>query len=285
MPVQPIVRSIVRPTVTGIVRSFGSSFVSRFGAGLSAAYFLAGLGSQRGTVDSATNPVSRDRRDSDGGLRAFTAADIKSGTALDYVNNGTTGLYGNAMYFDGVNDSVNFGDILGIASTGFSGSLKTVFQGEQGTLLSKGGRTGGYLLFLDENGTLFLLLKQAASSSQYRRYDSTTKVDKGILLNISFTIGALGASFSASVNGASLSFTDTGAAGTYADTGDDFSIGSRAAGGSVFYTGVIADVNITSVLTTAGNGNTNANWADTSGNDNNGTVFGSPALFTGQGID
>jgi len=285
MPVQPIVRSIVRPTVTGIVRSFGSSFVSRFGAGLSAAYFLADLGSERGTVDSATNPVSRDRRDSDGGLRAFTAADIKSGTALDYVNNGTTSLYGEAMYFDGVNDYVNFGDILGIASTGFSGSLKTVFQGEQGTLLSKGGQTGGYLLYLDANGTLFLLLKQDTSSSQYRRYDSTTKVDKSILLNISFTIGALGASFSASVNGTSLSFNDTGVTGTYADTGDDFSIGSRDGGGSVLYTGVIADVNITSVLTTAGNGNTNANWADTSGNDNNGTVNGSPALYTGQMFD
>ena len=288
MPVQPIVRSIIRPTVTGIVRSFGSfgsSFVSRFGAGLSAAYFLADLGSERGTVDSATNPVSRVRRDSDGGLRAFTAADVKGGAALDYVNNGTTALYGEAMYFDGVNDYVNFGDILGIASTGFSGSLKTFFQGEQGTLLSKGGRTGGYLLFLDENGTLFLLLKQAVSSGQYRRYDSTTTVDKSILLNISFTIGALGASFSASVNGTSLSFTDTGITGAYADTSEDFSIGSRAEGGSIFYTGVIADINITGVLTTPGNGNTDAKWADTSGNDNNGTVSGSPVLFTGQGFE
>jgi len=186
------------------------------------------------------------------------------------------------MYFDGVNDCVNFGDILGIASTGFSGSFKTVFQGEQGTLLSKGGQIGGYFLFVDTNGTLILLLKQTTSSGQYRRYDSTTTLDKGILLNISFTIGALGTSFSASVNGASLSFTDSGVTGVYADTGDDFSIGSRDEGGSQFYTGIIADVNITSVLTTAGNGNTNTNWADTSGNDNNGTVLGSPALYSGQ---
>ena len=133
MPVQPIVRSIVRPTVTGIVRSFGSSFVSRFGAGLSAAYFLADLGSERGTVDSATNPVSRDRRDSDGGLRAFTAADIKSGTALDYVNNGTTGLYGNAMYFDGVNDKVDLGtNIIGNVINPFKLTAKFIFN-EGGT--------------------------------------------------------------------------------------------------------------------------------------------------------
>jgi len=130
MPVQPIVRSIVRPTVAGIVRSFGSSFVSRFGAGLSATYFLADLGSKRGTVDSATNPVSRDRRNSDGGLRAFTAADIKSGTALDYVNNGTTGLYGNTMYFSGADTET--GHIAGTSISdpyGFSGKTKIELRG------------------------------------------------------------------------------------------------------------------------------------------------------------
>ena len=204
---------------------------------------------------------------------------------LDYVEpTDIQDLYNNAMYFDGTN-YVNFGNILGIESTGFSGSIKTVFQGEQGTILSKGGQIGGYFLFLDTNGKLILLLKQTVSSGQYRRYDSTTTVDEDILLNISFNIGTLGSSFSASVNGASLSFTDSGVTGTYADTGEDFSIGSRAEGGSVLYTGVIADINITSVLTTLGNGNTDAKWVDISGNGNNGTVSGSPALFMGQGID
>jgi len=264
-------------TSTGVYPFGSESFLREF-PNSSGAY------STRKLSPKATD-VMRVRRSYDNAEQDFNANEVKGSGLLDYaVPTAVQALYSNSMYFDGT-DYVNFGDILGIASTGFSGSLKTVFQGEQGTLLSKGGQTGGYLLFLDPSGTLFLLLKQTASSSQYRRYDSTTTVDKGILLNISFTIGALGASFSASVNGTSLSFTDTGAAGAYADTSEDFSIGSRAEGGSVFYTGVIADVNITSVLTTAGNGNTDTNWVDTSGNDNDGTVSGSPALFTGQGID
>jgi hypothetical protein len=101
MPVQPIVRSIVRPTVTGIVRSFGSSFVSRFGTGLSAAYFLADLGSKRGTVDGVLNPVVRVRRDSDGGLRAFTANDITTGVLLAWVGTGGSDNGQIAKWYDG----------------------------------------------------------------------------------------------------------------------------------------------------------------------------------------
>lgn len=37
------------------------------------------------------------------------------------------------------------------------------------------------------------------------------------------------------------------------------------------------------VYTAAGEGTANSNWVDTSGSGNNGTVVGSPALFTGQG--
>jgi len=76
------------------------------------------------------NLVSRDRRDSDGGLRAFTAGDIKSGTALDYVNNETSALYGNTMFFSGANTET--GHIAGTSSSdpyGFSGKTKIEIRG------------------------------------------------------------------------------------------------------------------------------------------------------------
>jgi len=100
MPAQPIVRSIVRPTVTGIVRSFGSSFVSRFGADLSAAYFLKDLGSKRGFVDGVLNPVVRVRR-SNGDLRAFTANDITTGVLLAWVGTGGSDNGLVAKWYDG----------------------------------------------------------------------------------------------------------------------------------------------------------------------------------------
>ena len=70
--------------------SLGSKFIAKFGTGLSAAYFLAGLGSQRGTVDSATNPVSRDRRDGDLTLRSFTAQQRGSGEMLTWATETNT---------------------------------------------------------------------------------------------------------------------------------------------------------------------------------------------------
>ena len=119
----------------------------------------SGAYSTRKLSPKATD-VMHVRRSYDNAESNFNANEVKGSGLLDYVvPTDVQALYSNSMYFDGT-DYVNFGDILGIASTGFSGSLKAVFQGEQGTLLSKGGQTGGYLLFLDANGTLFLLLKQ-----------------------------------------------------------------------------------------------------------------------------
>jgi len=102
MPLQPIVRSIVRPTVTGIVRSFGSSFVSRFGNGLSAAYFLADLGSKRGFVHGVMNPVVRVQESVTSTLRSFTAPEVLNGTLLAWVRSFGTSADGLVyIWYDG----------------------------------------------------------------------------------------------------------------------------------------------------------------------------------------
>ena len=75
-------------------------FVSRFGAGLSAAYFLADLGSKRGTVDGVSNPVERVRR-TNGDLSAFTAANVASGAMLTYVGTGGSDNGQTAKLYDG----------------------------------------------------------------------------------------------------------------------------------------------------------------------------------------
>ena len=81
------------------LRALGVKFIANFGDNLAAAYFLKDLGSKRGAVDGAVDPVVRIRRD-DGGLRAFTASDISGGAALSYVNHDTTAQYNNSMYFN-----------------------------------------------------------------------------------------------------------------------------------------------------------------------------------------
>jgi len=281
MPVQPIVRSIVRPTVTGIVRSFGSSFVSRFGAGLSAAYFLADLGSKRGTVDSATNPVSRVRRDSDGGLRAFTAADIKSGTALDYVNNGTTGLYGNAMYFDGVNDQVDLGtNIIGNVINPFKLTAKFIFN------------TGGTEpIYQESDGTGDLWLRVEGTTQVRALLGDSGEIGAQTLVAVSgnFNDGEehtavlehTGSSLILTIDGVNTNSASTTALTSLA-TGGNSQIGIVS---GVSTKGVIRDVQIevngSLVSSYVGNGNTNASWEDQTGS-NDGTVDGSPALYSGQ---
>jgi len=86
MSIYATISSTISKTISGTI-GFGQSFVQRFGAGLSAAYFLADLGSKRGTVDGAINPVVRVRR-TNGDLRAFTANDISTGVLLAWVGTG-----------------------------------------------------------------------------------------------------------------------------------------------------------------------------------------------------
>ncbi len=282
MPVQPIVRSIVRPTVTGIVRSFGSSFVSRFGAGLSAAYFLADLGSKRGTVDSATNPVSRVLRDSDGGLRAFTAGDIKSGTALDYVNNGTTGLYGNAMYFDGVNDKVELG-------TNIIGNVINPFKITAKFISIEGGRN--LSVYQESDGTGDLWLRVEGTTQARALLGDSSEIGAQTLVAVSgnFSDGEehtvvlehTGSSLILTIDGVNTNSASTTALTSLA-TGGNSQIGIVS---GVSAKGVIRDVQIevsgSLVSSYVGNGNTNASWEDQTGS-NDGTVDGSPALYTGQ---
>lgn len=56
------------------------------------------------------------------------------------------------------------------------------------------------------------------------------------------------------------------------------SVGSRQ-NDSFFFIGTIYDVNYNGQIITAGNGNQNSNWTDSSGNGFNGTVLGNPGTI------
>jgi len=101
---QPVLQSPLAPPLQAPIGDFGDfgdlSFVSRFGAGLSAAYFLADLGSKRGMVDGVLNPVVRVRR-TNGDLRSFTANDITTGALLAWVGTGGSDNGLIAKWYDG----------------------------------------------------------------------------------------------------------------------------------------------------------------------------------------
>jgi hypothetical protein len=240
----------------------GSKFIAKFGADLSAAYFLADLGSKRGTVDSATNPVSRDRRDSDGGLRAFTAADIKSGTALDYVNNGTSALYGEAMYFDGVDDSVTANTTLLPATGNFSLSItflpttvgSAIFG--QASSSSSNGRT---VVQVSSSGKAFFF------SAGLGALTSGNDVNLNALNTL--VISRAGTTLSLALNGGTaVSLTSSSAIEQVNST-----IGSGYSG-----------FNTTGIVTALSVGSVTWDGSITGATANSWTVNGSPALYFGQ---
>jgi len=100
MSIYATISSTISKTISGTIGFGQQSFVQRFGAGLSAAYFLADLGSKRGTVDGVLNPVVRVRR-TNGDLSAFTAANVASGAMLTYVGTGGSDNGQTAKLYDG----------------------------------------------------------------------------------------------------------------------------------------------------------------------------------------
>jgi hypothetical protein len=281
-----------RYTPAQFLALFGAKkFIQRFGTGLTAAYFLADLGSSRGTVDGVLNPVVRVRRSSDGGLRAFTAADIKSGTALDYVNNGTSALYNNAMYFDGVDDYVKK-DVSNFRSGDSSGSVTIDFaitsSGNFIFVASASTPTDAKRIAFGINaGKVRIITRDSA----FNAVETTSLFNDGQLHTVKFA--SSGTAWSIEIDGNSESLqvvTGSNTGGWFADIPDrgNIVVGAlvdNSTGG--FCDGLLKNLIIkngagTSVLAWAGDGNQNSNWLDTSGNSYNPTVFGSPALYSGQ---
>jgi len=181
------------------------------------------------------------------------------------------------MYFDGVDDYVSVAGMT--ASNNYFGACTisaTIYVQDVSTaqvVWSLGGSC--YRLYI--NAGVWIL--NAATST-------SVPVVTGLqTVSVTFNASGEATAFSTTAGG---SWTGTAPAGGSPLT--VFLIGTRNAGAGVglFFNGLIYDFSITgsSVKNFAfnGYGNTNADWEDQVGS-NNGTVNGSPELFTGQGFD
>ena len=218
------------------------------------------------------NPVSRVRRDSDGGLRAFTAADIKSGTARDYVLDDTLIYDGVNMWFDGVDDYVA---VSGMTATddyfGACTITSTIYVNDPAELSAVYALgSGAYRLYI-QNGTL-----------RVNATNTEVAITKG-LHTVVVTFDATGKGTNIGLNGSTTSI-DAASPGN-ANSGTTFNIGARGDEPDLglFFNGLITNLAITgsSVKNMAFEDGGVTTWTNGDGTGN-GTVNGSPALYSGQ---
>jgi hypothetical protein len=145
MSIYATISSTISKTISGTIGFGQQSFVQRFGAGLSAAYFLADLGSKRGFVHGVMNPVVRVQESVTSTLRSFTAPEFLNGTLLAWVRSFGTSADGLVyIWYDGsgnhrdltqdtvanmpkiVNAGAMVRDDLGNVSLDFNGTTSTL---------------------------------------------------------------------------------------------------------------------------------------------------------------
>jgi len=224
------------------------------------------------SFDADADPnVVNVRRSSDGATSDFTASEVSDGTLRDWTLGDTLALDGQRMYFDGVDDHIDLASTLTISgdfaitaevlSTGLAGQ-NTVY-----------GNAGTNRLFIAA-GMPSVRIASALYEFTGLTYNqntiyTTTLTRSGSDLTLELDDGF-------SVQSETINSVSTA----------DFSlesIGSRA-GSSDFFNGVISDINFNGQASYQGYGNTNADWTDQVGS-NDATVYGTPALFSGQGFD
>ena len=193
--------------------------------------------------------------------QSFTASQITSGAMLDFVNSGTADLYGNRMYFDGVDDSID------IPSVTLSGDFTLKFSmprlGNTGMFFSDTGAAGGTRLYMS-TGSIRWTGESNTTDGIF--HGSTADILVMELIRVGSTISL---------------YTNGILSGTATDS-QTFIINSigeiRSDGGAIpAYNGTIWDVEVDGVTYTGG-GVDASDW-------NGITPNGSPALFTGQNYD
>jgi hypothetical protein len=235
------------------------------------------------------------RRDSDSTSEDFTAGQIDNGAMLSFVNHDTTSLYNASMYFDGTSDYVN------IDPTDFSAKTKGKITGE---FLANGNASNKTILsFSDEtdansdmsisiaaNGKLRFFVRDAGVVSL--QVDTVTSFDDDELHTFSIEVTASGSSITVDDVAQSVSYS-TGNSSTVAWVSDvsdvdRFTIGYRLESTPDHpFLGIIRNLifydedGTTPIGSWNGDGNLSANWEDQTAS-NDGTVVGSPALYTGQ---
>ena len=257
----------------------GDRLLAEYG-GAAAAYSLRAL---NGNGDN----VVRVRRNSDDFEQDFTAAQVSDGTLVNFANGGTSALYGERMYFDGVDDSVT-NNGAPIANVGairvsfiFTNTEGVVFFSQQnggslyGASITQARTSGNVHVMFHEGSNVFTNVSQSGFNT-------------GDLITATIYYNFNTLTFSVDINGMS---GDNTLIGRHSGSGfiDLFQVGANGSS-TFYYTGLIYDLieygadQSTPIRHWNGYGNTNADWEDQIGS-NDGTVNGSPALYSGQGFD
>ena len=260
-----------------------------------AAYSLRSLGTRQATLAATGDTVARAdgkfvcqvRRASDDTIKSFTADEVTDGTLrnfclnddADIISFADAGLAGSPaadkrMYFDGVNDSVSLGSNVVLAGD---------FEIESKLLLQSYDIVGFSFPCLVGNGSTNRLFFSSGGTTLI--FDGTNTAFGGVILPLNtlttVKLKRTGTTVELFFDGVSKGTTTNSASFTIAF------LGSRETTAGLI-NGFIYDLSITSggtlIHSYKGYGNTSADWEDQTGS-NNGTVAGSPALFTGQGFD
>lgn len=248
-----------------------------------AAYSLRNLSA------SYTGNVVDVRRSSDDAEESFTAAEVADGTLTDWVVPAEVrALYGDAMYFDGVNDIVTDTGTP-IAAVGAI-SVKFVFSGTEGVIFfSHQNGTSLHGLSVTEGRTAGNVHVSFHEGSDAFSNISQSGFTAGDIITAVIYYNFTTSTFSVDINGGTGDGNLAGRLSTSSSSFNRFQVGAN--GNSTFFANTpIWDVieydtdQSTEIRNWVGNGNTSTEWVDTVGS-NNGTVNGSPALFTGQGYD
>jgi hypothetical protein len=250
------------------------------------------------SFDANADPnVVKVRRSSDGATSDFKASEVSDGTLRDWTLGNTLALENNRMYFDGVNDKV---DVSGVDIGSYSEiTIKTRFLWNNGIDANEGiftngstslNRFGLYVssqltFYLGDGSSTFYPSLVSLNENQYYTVVATAKVENGQMTANIFVEGLI----DGTENSISTSATD------FSVVAQDWVIGhlnvNRYFEGLIdyvdVYEGYSTDGSVTGMTQLHGWSNTNitdASWTDSVGSAN-GTVSGTPALFSGQGFD
>ena len=177
---------------------------------------------------------------------------------LDFVNRGTSDLYNNAMYFDGIDNKV----------------------------------TGVSLPISDGNSIEFMLVAVNVANSPYALSDGTNSMRISSVYSVRLRVSSVNYTFGGGLSdGVTYKIKVTKSGGNVTVLVNDVSIGTQAIPdfsfdnvgnlGPTYLKGTIYNIKENDVVKYIGDGAANSNWLDQIGG-NNGTVNGTPAAYTGQ---
>ena len=220
------------------------------------------------------------RRSSDSTIRSFTAAEVADGTLEAWVLAPVSSFIGNKMWLDGVDDYVS----VNVGSTSLNGlgavtiSAYAAFNKTNAFEVLWSFGSSAYRVYLDRDGSGNIELMASTDTG------FTPATNQIYFFEVDYNSSGEATEFRVDGN---VEWTGTAAPVPNAHDGSNvFLVGARNSSGTagLFMTGLVYNVTISGTLNWIGNGNTDAAWVDQIGS-NNGTVNGSPELFTGQGCD